>query len=292
MYLSELLKYSPDKDVSDILNEKEFDRFSRTTSDSEGRLCIYVASLQYIKTIPDNTTMIITTEEIAKKTNLDHAGLCISASPKATFFRAFVSAAERSQSEKNPTVIGENCCIGKLTSISEYNVKIGNNVIVEDFATIYDGVEIGDNCIIRSGARIGVQDYNYYLDRNRLIHLPHYGKLIIEDDVEIGFNTVVGKSLYPGDVTLIGRGSKLAHSCGVGHDCKIGQNVLIYAGTMIAGFVEIGDNTHVTLNSSIKNAITIGESVQIDMGSVVIRDIPDGQTVFGNPARRIITPGN
>ena len=70
MYLSELLKYSPDKDVSAVLNEKEFDRFSRTTSESEGRLCIYVASLQYIKTIPDHTTMIITTEEIAKKINL------------------------------------------------------------------------------------------------------------------------------------------------------------------------------------------------------------------------------
>ena len=290
MLLSEIIRQNPDEDVISFLDEKSFDRFSRTTSVTEGNVCVFVGSKQYIKTIPTNTTMVITTEEIAHELASKEYGLCITKNPKATFFRAFIAAASTITEDRIKTTIGINCDIGKTVSISETNVKIGNNVIIEDFVTIYDNVEIGDNCIIRSGARIGVQDYNYFKDRERLIHLPHYGKLIIQDDVEIGFNTVVGKSLYPGDTTVVGQGTKIANECGIGHDCKIGKNVMIYAGTMLAGFVEIGDNTHITLNSTIKNSLKIGHNVQVDMASAVVRDIPDGHTVFGNPARRVIAP--
>jgi len=290
MLLSELLKIHPDTDVISIINENNFDRFSRTTSNSDGAICVYVASPQYIKTIPDNATMVIVAEDIYNELNNEKYGVCISKKPKATYFRAFVAAATSIKSEAKPTIIGNNCEISNFVSISKTNVTIGNNVKIEDFVTIYDNVVIGDNCVIRSGARIGVQDYNFFEDEDKLVHLPHYGALIIMDDVEIGFNTVVGKSLYPGDTTVIGKGTKIANGCGIGHDCKIGENVMIYAGTMLAGFVEIGDNTHITLNATIKNAIKIGSNVQVDMGSVVLRSVSDGEKVFGNPARRVVSP--
>ena len=290
MLLSEILALNPDENDIKILNEKPFDRFSRTTSQSEGAVCVFVASHQYIKTVPKNAVMIITTEAIAKEINGDNRGLCITRDPKATYFRAFTFAAAKEGNKDKKTVIGENCNIGSIVSISDTDVKIGNNVIIEDFVTIYNNVTIGDNCIIRSGARLGVQDYNYYKDNDLLIHLPHYGELIIKDNVEIGFNTVVGKSLYPGDITVIGKGTKIANECGIGHDCIIGENVMIYAGTMLAGFVEVGDNTHITLNSTVRNGLKIGKNVQVNMASVVIRDIPDDQVVFGNPAKRIVAP--
>lgn len=290
MRISELLKTSPDSDVLRIVGEREFDRFARTTSISEGNVCVFVASEQYIKTIPSNASMIITTESIADRISDENYGICISNNPKATYFRAFVSAISDNKKNQFPTIFGKNTRIGKLSVISDVNVKIGNNVIIEDFVTIYENVTIGDNCIIRSGVRLGVQDYNYFNDNGSLTHLPHYGELIIQDNVEIGFNTVVGISLYPSDTTVIGSGSKIANECGIGHDCKIGNNVMIYAGTLLAGFVEIGENTHITLNSTIKNGLKIGKNVQVNMASVVIRDIPDGHTVFGNPAKRVITP--
>lgn len=289
MLLSEILKSYPDSDVISISNEKEFERFSRTTSVTDVPVCVFVGSEHYVSTIPENATMVITTEELAGKID-NKFGVCISKNPKSTYFRFFSNAYNCTSQKQMETIIDENAKIGKFVSIAEYNVKIGKNVIIEDFATIYENVEIGDNCIIRSGVKLGIQDYNYFDDNGSLIHLPHYGKLIIEDNVEVGFNSVVGKALYPGDVTIIGEGSKLANCCAVGHDCKVGKNVMIYAGTMIAGFVEIGEGTHITLNSTVKNGIKIGKNVQVNMGSVVIYDIPDDQTVFGNPARRVLAP--
>lgn len=290
MLLSEILKYTKDEDVIDLIKEKEFVRFARTTSVITGSVCVYVNSEQYLKTIPVNASMVITSPTIAKLLTGQDYGICISKNPKASYFRAFIGSNKYNVKSNSVCTIGENSLIGNMVSIADKNVTIGRNVIIEDFVTIYENVTIGDNCIIRSGVRLGVQDYNYFLDQDSYIHLPHYGELVIEDNVEIGFNSVIGKSLYPGDVTLIGKGTKIANNCGIGHDCKIGENVLIYAGTMVAGYVEIGDGTHVTLNSSLKNGIKIGKNVTVDMGSVVIRDIPDDQTVFGNPARRVITP--
>ena len=290
MLLSKIFENQADTGVIKIVNEQEFDRFARTTSVSSGKVCVFLAKEFYIRTIPTNASMIITTEEIAEQLDGDVYGICISTDPKATFFKAFIRSNSPSRQDSFLTEIGENTSIAPMASISPKNVKIGDNVIIEDFVTIYENVTIGDNCIIRSGVRLGVQDYNYFQDASGLHHLPHFGELIIEDNVEIGFNTVVGRSLYPGDKTIIGKDSKLANCCGVGHDCKIGQRVLIHAGTMVAGYVEIGDDTHIMLNCSIKNGIKIGANVHADMGSVVIRSIPDNQTVFGNPAKRVVTP--
>lgn len=120
--------------------------------------------------------------------------------------------------------------------------------------------------------------------------MPHYGSLIIEENVEIGFNSVAGRSLYPGDVTLIGAGTKIATDCNIGHDCKIEKNVMVYAGSKIGGWVEIGGGAHIKLNATVKNGLKIGKNAQINMGSVVIKNVPEDYTVFGNPASRIIAP--
>lgn len=290
MLLSELQSITKDKEVVEIVNEHAFERFSRTTSKIDVPCCVYIASEKYRNTIPDCASMIITSNEIANNLVNDNRGICISNNPKATYFRYFISASEMIKKIAGTTKIGQNCTIGEHSYISKKGVHIGNNVTIEDFVTIYENVTIGDNCIIRSGARVGVQDFNYFTDETGLIHLPHYGDLTIEDDVEIGFNTVVGRSLYPGDHTIIGRGSKLANQCGIGHDCIFGERVMIYANVMIGGYCMLGNDTHVAINACVRNGVKIGKNVQVDMGSVVIRDIPDNYKVFGNPARRIISP--
>lgn len=290
MLISDLIKKTNNSGVVEIIREQEFERFSRTTSAIDITCCVYIASEKYIPTIPECATMVITNATIAEMISDQKYGVCISADPKATYFRLFISASESIKASMPDTKIGENCIIGKNCCISDKGVVIGNNVIIEDYATIYENVIIGNDCIIRAGARIGVQDFNYFTDENELIHLPHYGDLIIEDNVEIGFNSVIGRSLYPGDHTIIGEGSKLANQCGIGHDCVFGQRVMIYANAMVAGYCKVGSDTHIAMNASVRNGITIGSNVQIDMGSVVIRDIPDNHKVFGNPARRVISP--
>lgn len=290
MLLSELQNITNDKDIIEIVNEQEFERFSRTTSEIDVPCCVYIVSERYMNTIPECASMIITSKEIANGIKDNNRGICISNNPKATYFKFFVSASEMMKQTMDDTEIGQNCVIGEHSHISKKGVLIGKNVIIEDFVTIYENVTIGDNCIIRSGARLGVQDYNYFMDETGLVHLPHYGDLIIKEDVEIGFNSVVGRALYPGDHTIIGRGSKLANQCGIGHDCILGERVMIYANAMLAGYCILGDNTHVTMSDCVKNGIKIGKNVQIDMGAVVIRDVPDNHKVFGNPARRVVSP--
>lgn len=292
MLLSEMQLMCHDSDVVKIINEKQFDRFSRITSTTNEKACVYIVSEQYIPMIPDNVTMVITTTDIADKLKADCYGICISNNPKATYFRFFSKVTSFLEKKEIFTSIGEGCIISKHVYINNTNVEIGNNVIIEDFVTIYDNVKIGDNCVIRSGVKLGVQDYNYFRDGNQWIHLPHYGKLIIENNVEIGFNSVVGKSLYPGDSTVIGEGSKLANCCAIGHDCSMGKKVMVYAGAVIGGWVQIGDESHIKMSATIRNGIKIGKNVQVDMGAVVTRDLSDNQEVFGNPARRIIIPNS
>ncbi len=290
MLLSEIIQWTKDPNVVEIRNEKPFSRFMRTTSRSEESCCVYINNVKYISSVPKNATMIITTTEIASLLGMKNVGICISLQPKITFFYCLNSIKEIFPNKKVPIIVGKNTYIGKYTSISQFNVRIGNNVIIEDFVKINDNVIIGDNCIIRSGAQLGMQDYNYFEDEKEYKHVYHYGDLILEDNVEIGYNSVVGKALYPGDSTILGAGTKLAPRCGVGHDVHLGKNVLIYSGAIIAGYVNVGDNSKITLGAIVKNGITIGKNVQVNMGSVVIHDIPDGESVFGNPARRMILP--
>ncbi len=292
MLLSEIFKQQPDENIVRIINERSFDRFSRTTSISEGNLCVYVSNEHFLNTVPINATMIITNEELASKIADGNRGICISKSPKVSFFRCLNASITFNNSDLKQTIIGKGCNISNNAVIAPCNVKIGNNVIIEDYVVIYPNVEIGSNSVIRAGAKIGVQDYNYYNDNGKWVQMNHFGSLIIGQDVDIGYGTVVGIGLYPSDATLIDDNTKIGHLSVIGHDDHIGKNVLIYDGCKFGGYVTIGDNAHITLNSTIRNGIKIGSNTQIDMGSVVIRDVLDNQQVFGNPARRIITPNS
>ena len=290
MLLSELLNLRPDEDVVKIVNEHAFDRFARTTSTTQGPICVYVASKSYLSTVPDNAVMVITSPEI--NANIEDAdfGICISKDPKATYFRLFNISAELEKKEERPSTIGENTVISPLARISPVNVQIGRDTQIEDFAVIHENVVIGDHCIIRSGTNIGMQDYNYYMDKGIRRHLWHFGKTIIGNHVEIGYGSMVGQALYPNDSTIIMDNVKIGFLSIVGHDALLGKNVMVYDRAIIGGYTRVGQGSQITLSATVKNGLVIGENVHVGMGSVVIRDIPDGETVFGNPAKRMIVP--
>ncbi|MGC8844020.1 MAG: UDP-3-O-(3-hydroxymyristoyl)glucosamine N-acyltransferase, partial [bacterium] len=124
------------------------------------------------------------------------------------------------------TVIGDGAIIYPLTYIGE-NCRLGKNVLIYSRVAIYDYVEIGDNCIIHSGAVIGADGFGYVKVDGEHLKIPHIGKVVIEENVEIGANTTIDRATM--GETRIGRGTKIDNLVQIAHNVEIGENSIIVA---------------------------------------------------------------
>ncbi len=204
------------------------------------------------------------------------------------------SAHPTAEIEKSATigdycVIGENCSIGKNTTIYP-NCSIGSNVIIGENCLIKYGVkieensQIGNNAIISSGAVIGGDGFGYYATENQIIKLEHIGKVLIENDVEIGSNTTIDKATI--SETVIGEGTKIDNLVQIAHNVKIGKRCRIAGLTAIAGSVIIGDDCLIAGQVGIKEHTKIASNTIIGGKSGVTKDIKkSGNYVLGFPAQ-------
>jgi UDP-3-O-[3-hydroxymyristoyl] glucosamine N-acyltransferase len=112
---------------------------------------------------------------------------------------------------------------------------------------------------------------------------PSLGGVVLGDDVHIGAYTCIDGGNM-GD-TVIGDGTRIDNLVHIGHNAKIGKRCTIVAGAVIGGWVEIGDDTFVGMGALIRNRVKVGSGCTIGMGSVVVKDVADGVTIKGNPAR-------
>lgn len=175
--------------------------------------------------------------------------------------------------------IGHNCYIGPDVKIDD-NVKIKNNVSVEGKVTI------GKNSIISSGAIIGSDGYGYFQNsEGKNVKVPHFGGVIIGDDVEIGANTCIDKGTLSD--TKIGNNVKIDNLCHIAHNVIIEENVSVIALSMIAGSVRLKKNSYIAPSTSIRNQLTIGENSMVGLGAVVVKNVEDNVVVAGVPAKII-----
>lgn len=173
--------------------------------------------------------------------------------------------------------IGPNCFIG--------DVIIGAGTIVEGNNFIYDNVQIGKNVIIQAGAVIGSKGMS--LSRSidgKLIDFPSLGNVIIEDNVEIGSNSVIDAAVL--DSTIIGEGTKINSSTFIGNSVLLGKDNYVSVSVNINGSVSIGNNNFIGSGSTIRNKINVGNNNTIGAGSVVVKNVGNNETVFGNPATK------
>jgi len=159
---------------------------------------------------------------------------------------------------------------------------------------IYDNVIIGNNVRLGSFNVLGDTGFGYIIDEKTGKYLyplsiqDHYYGVILRDDVFIKNNVCIDRGRIRN--TIIGRGTQIDNLVHIGHGAHIGEDNLIVAGTVIGGSCTIGDRNFLGINSSIKQGIRVGNDCVIGMGAVVRHDVPDGETIFGNPAHGYAKP--
>ncbi|MCD6384468.1 UDP-3-O-(3-hydroxymyristoyl)glucosamine N-acyltransferase [Candidatus Sumerlaeota bacterium] len=185
------------------------------------------------------------------------------------------------------TVIGDDAVIGDSALIEAQcyignGVRIGKNCRIFPRVVIMDNTIIGDNVIIHSGAVIGSDGYKYEVLDGVRTKIPQIGRVVIEDNVEIGANTCIDRATFT--ETRIGRATKIDNLVHIAHNVSIGSNCLIIAQVGIAGSSVIGNNCVLAGQVGIADNIRIGNNVQLGAKTGVHRNIPDNQQMLGIPA--------
>lgn len=180
-------------------------------------------------------------------------------------------------------MIGNNCKIFPGAYIGG-EVEIGNNVYIGSGARLVGKIVIGNNVIIRENAVIGADGLSTNRDEDgHAITMPQFGGVVIEDDVQIGAMTVIGRGAI--DNTVLGKGSKIDNSCFISHNVKLGEDTFIVGESIMFGSSSTGEKAYISGNSCVRDGIHVGKEALVGMGAVVVKPVPDATVVKGNPAR-------
>lgn len=178
--------------------------------------------------------------------------------------------------------IGRNCTIFPGAYIGG-EVSIGENVYIGTGVKLVGEIHIGNNVIIRENSVIGADGLSTVRDVDgAAITMPQFGGVVIKDNVQIGALTVIGRGAI--DDTIIESGSKIDNSCFISHNVRIGKDTFVVGESIMFGSSSTGSGVHIAGNSCIRDGVSIGKKALVGMGAVVVKDVPAGAIVKGNPA--------
>ncbi|MBA2706594.1 MAG: UDP-3-O-(3-hydroxymyristoyl)glucosamine N-acyltransferase [Gemmatimonadaceae bacterium] len=185
-------------------------------------------------------------------------------------------------------VIGAESRIGAGTVVGAHTVVqkgavVGENCRLLPHVTIYSGSEIGNRVVVHSGVRIGSDGFGYVFRDGEHAKIPHVGRCVIGDDVEVGANTTIDRGSI--DDTVVGAGTKIDNLVQIGHNVKIGRLCLIMAQVGIAGSARIEDGCVIAGQAGLGGHISVGAGARIAGQSGVFGDVPAGESWSGYPAR-------
>lgn len=173
------------------------------------------------------------------------------------------------------TRIGANSFIGRGVAIGR-DCALGPNVSVA-FGYIGDGV------VVQAGARIGGSGFGFASDVDGHTKIPQLGRVIVQDRVEIGANTTIDRGALAD--TVIGEGTKIDNLVQIGHNVRIGRNCILVSMVGLAGSVTVKDFAAIGGGACVAPHITIGQGTRVAAMAGVMRDLEDGETYSGIPAR-------
>jgi UDP-3-O-[3-hydroxymyristoyl] glucosamine N-acyltransferase len=205
-------------------------------------------------------------------------------------FAAYVKIVKRFRSFEPATqMVSDSAQIGEGTHLQPgvfvgNHVRIGKNCLIHPNVTIYDHTIIGDNVIIHAGCVIGADAFYFKRRKDREMQydkLESCGRVIIENDVEIGAGTTIDKGVS-GD-TIIGAGTKLDNHIHIGHGAVIGRNCLFAAQVGIGGKAIIEDEVILWGQVGVSKDLTIGKGAIVMAQSGVPSSLEGGKAYFGSP---------
>jgi UDP-3-O-[3-hydroxymyristoyl] glucosamine N-acyltransferase len=185
-------------------------------------------------------------------------------------------------------VIGDGARIGAGSVLHSHatigtGVTIGERCQLFESVTLYPGAMLGADVRLHAGVRIGSDGFGYVFRNGTHEKIPHVGRCIIEDGVEIGANTTVDRGSI--DDTVIGAGTRIDNLVQIAHNVRVGRLCLIMSQVGIAGSVHIEDGCILAGQVGISGHLTVGKGARLAAQAGVFGSIPAGETWSGYPAR-------
>jgi UDP-3-O-[3-hydroxymyristoyl] glucosamine N-acyltransferase len=178
--------------------------------------------------------------------------------------------------------IGDRCNIGPGCYLGP-GVRLGTDSVIGANVTIHRDSTLGCCCIVHSGTVIGGDGFGFTWDGSRHRKVPQLGRVVIEDEVEIGCNCCVDRATL--GETRIRSGTKIDNLVQVAHNTNIGQHVILVSQAGVAGSSTVGTGAVIAGQAAISDHINVGPGARIGGQSGVTKDVPAGATLFGTPAR-------
>ncbi len=174
------------------------------------------------------------------------------------------------------TVVSPNCHIG-------YKTTIGDGCFLYPLASIREFTEIGNRVIVHNGAVIGSDGFGYAVQEDgSRIKIPQIGKVVIEDDVEIGANVAIDRARF--GKTRIGKGTKIDNLVQVAHNVVIGEHSVLCGQSGISGSTTVGSRVILAGQAGLAGHLEVGDGAIVGAQAGVMKDVPAKDFVMGSPA--------
>lgn len=178
-------------------------------------------------------------------------------------------------------------------SVGPYSVigrcEVGEGSRIESHCVVHDGASLGRRVTLRHHCTVGGPGFGFARnERGGLERIPHVGRVVLEDDVELFPYANVDRATIT--ETRVGRGTKVDKYAHVGHNTRVGEDTIVTAAVILCGKSRVGARVWLGVGSLVREGTAVHDEAFVGMGAVVVRDVPAGVTVAGVPARPLPSP--